>query len=156
EQLRAMVEDRAPDFDITSLRWRMCMTTTGIALDPTAAVAAALVGHVRRVVVNGEGRIIDFGHRKRLFTGAAREAALVQAVLDSTRGRCLWPGCGRRRCQVDHTTEWQHGGPTDLANADWLCLRHNVLKSRGYTTWRDPAGHWHTFRPDGTEIAITG
>jgi hypothetical protein len=24
--------------------------------------------------------------------------------------------------------------------------------TRGYRTWRDPDGHWHHYRPDGTEI----
>jgi hypothetical protein len=33
-----------------------------------------------------------------------------------------------------------------------LCARHNRWKQHGYRTWRDPTGHWHTHRPDGTEI----
>jgi hypothetical protein len=24
--------------------------------------------------------------------------------------------------------------------------------TRGYRTWRDPDGHWHHYRPDGTEV----
>jgi hypothetical protein len=26
------------------------------------------------------------------------------------------------------------------------------LKNKGYRTWRDPDGLWHTYRPDGTEL----
>jgi hypothetical protein len=33
-----------------------------------------------------------------------------------------------------------------------MCPRHNRFKNRGYRTIRDPHGHWHTYRPDGTEI----
>jgi len=154
EQIAAIAESRAPEFDTRSLRWRLCATTNGVPVDPAAAVAAALVGHVRRLVVDSSGRIIDVGRRQRIFTGAAREAALIQALLDVSDGRCLWPGCGRRRnCQVDHTTEWQHDGVTDLANAGLLCARHNRHRSHGYTVWRDPEGRWHTYRPDGTELA---
>lgn len=153
EQVAALIEDRPPDFDTTSLRWRLCTTTNGVPVDPATVVAAALVGHVRRVVIDGSGRIIDVGRRRRLFTGAAREAALIQALLDTSDGRCLWPGCGRRRnCQVDHTTEHHDGGATDLANSGLLCGRHNRHKSRRYTLWRDPTGRWHVRRPDGTEL----
>ena len=30
---------------------------------------------------------------------------------------------------------------------------HNRFKTRGYRTWRDAHRRWHTYRPDGTEIA---
>jgi hypothetical protein len=33
-----------------------------------------------------------------------------------------------------------------------MCSHHNRWKATGYTTWRDPHGHWHHYRPDGTEI----
>jgi hypothetical protein len=33
-----------------------------------------------------------------------------------------------------------------------LCGWHNRFKTRGYTTHRDQHGHWHHYRPDGTEI----
>ena len=59
-----------------------------------------------------KGRIINLGYRSRIFTGGARQAAVLQAALDGD-GRCLWPGCGLRRCQIDHTDEWATvGSPT--------------------------------------------
>lgn len=153
EELTALVEGRIPDFDTIDPNRLWSTTTTGTWVDPLQVVAAALVGHVRRVVVDGEGRIIDFGRRKRLFTGAAREAAVIQAVLDRIGGRCLWPGCGRRRTQLDHNQEWHRDhGDTDLRNSGPFCGCHNLLKTTGYRTWRDATGIWHLQRPDGTEI----
>ncbi|WP_276968226.1 HNH endonuclease signature motif containing protein, partial [Desertimonas flava] len=117
------------------------------------AVVAAFYGHVRRVVVDAAGVVIDLGRRSRLFTGTARDAAILQGVLDRN-GRCTHPGCGRdSHCQIDHLTEWQHGGSTDLVNAGIGCGHHNRVKSTsGFSTRRDPHGHWHTYRPDHTEI----
>ena len=86
------------------------------------------------------------GRKQRLFTGSAREAALLQGT------RCFWPGCGRPRTHIDHTIDWQHHGPTDPANAGPGCPRHNRHKNHGYTVWRDEHGRWHTIRPDDTEI----
>jgi hypothetical protein len=118
-------------------------------------VAAALIGHVRRVGLGAGGVITDLGRRSRLLTGSARTAALLQASLDDA-GQCLWPGCINRRCQVDHTLEWiADDGGTNTATSGPLCPRHNRWKTRGYRTWRDPTGTWHTRRPDGTAITTT-
>ena len=131
---------------------RFCTTATGAPLDPVAVALHAVLGHVRRVVIGGDGVIIDLGRRQRLFRGSARHAALLQGVLDRN-GRCLWPGCGRHHhCQIDHTSEWSDDGSTDVANSGIVCGHHNVFKTRGYTCRRDPNGRWHTYRPDHTEI----
>jgi hypothetical protein len=29
---------------------------------------------------------------------------------------------------------------------------HNRFRQQGFTVYRDEHGHWHTLRPDGTEI----
>ena len=57
--------------DVGHLR---CRATSGVAVDPADAVVASLVGHVRRVVLDTDGVIIDLGRRRRLFTGSARSA----------------------------------------------------------------------------------
>jgi hypothetical protein len=150
-QLAAMAAGEQPSFDATDLAHQRCRTTNGIPIDPADAVTASVIGRVRRVLVGPDGVIIDLGRRSRTFTGSARDAALLQAALDGD-GRCLWPGCGHHRCQIDHTQPWGQGGPTALPNAGPLCPRHNRWKTRGYRTWRDPTGVWHTHRPDGTEI----
>src|SRR5690606_7607712 len=128
-------------------QWR-CETTHGTLVDPHHAVAAAIHGHIRRVVFDSAGNVIDLGRRRRLFTGSARQAVLLQSR------RCVWPGCHlpAGRCQTDHTQPWQHHGPTTPTNASPLCARHNRWKNHGYHVWRDPHGHWHTYRPNGTEL----
>jgi 5-methylcytosine-specific restriction endonuclease McrA len=55
-------------------------------------------------------------------------------------------------CEIDHLHPHSQGGVTDQANGAPLCGRHNRWKQKGYTTWRDPTGTWHTHRPNGTEI----
>ncbi len=111
-------------------------------------LAAALTGHVRRVVFDTAGVIIDLGRRSRLFTGGARDAVMLGDRW------CMWPGCGLRsgRCQTDHSTPWADQGPTTPDNGAAACGRHNRRKQRGYRTTRDNNGHSHTYRPDGTEI----
>ena len=151
-QLAAMATGEQPSFDAADLAHQRCRTTSGVPVDPADAVAASLIGRVRRVLLDADGVIIDLGRRSRTFTGSARDAALLQAALDSD-GRCLWPGCGLHRCQIDHTHDM---GPRRASppcrNAGPLCPRHNRWKTRGYRCWRDPTGAWHTYRPDGTEI----
>lgn len=138
----------------TDAATRRCQTLGGAPVHPTEAVAAALVGHVRRVVVDGDGCVIDLGRRRRLFTGAARDAALLQGALQHPDGlRCLWPGCHRRHgLEVDHREPAARGGPTDQANAQILCGVHNRLKEHGFRPVRRPDGRWTIIRPDGTPI----
>jgi hypothetical protein len=115
-------------------------------------LAAALCGRVRRVVLDTAGVVIDLGRRARLFTGGARDAVLLGDRW------CMWPGCDLRsgRCQTDHSTPWAADGPTRPDNGGPACGRHNRWKQRGYNTVRDQTGHWHTYRPDGTEIGYVG
>jgi hypothetical protein len=125
---------------------RRCETIDGDLVDPCDAVVAALVGQVRRVVFNSAACTINLGVASRLFRGASRLAVWLQGT------RCLWPGCGRHHCEIDHSRAWHDHGRTDPDNAGPACGRHNRWKTRGYHTWRDPDGRWHVYRPDGTEI----
>jgi len=127
---------------------RRSETTGGVLVDPLHAVRAAMFGHVRRVLLDGAGNVIDLGRRRRLFTGAAREAVMLHST------RCIWPGCPTPagRCDADHTHPWQHGGVTAPTNGAPMCPRHDRMKNRGYRVVRDADGVWHTYRPDGTEI----
>lgn len=152
EQLQSVIEARRPNWDTIESSRRWCTTTNGIELDPADVLSACMVGRIRRIVVGADGRVVDVGRAQRFFTAAARDAALIQSVLDRV-GRCLWPGCGHRRTEIDHLQEWHRDdGPSDLANAGWLCPRHNRWKTRGHRVWRDRDGVWHTYRPDGSEI----
>ncbi len=138
---------RVPDvdpFDTT----RVCRSANGIQLNASQAVAHALTGHVRRVVIDAAGTVIDLSRRVRLFSGSARDAAIIQST------RCIWPGCWLRAsaCEADHLHPYGEGGRTNPGDGAPLCGRHNRWKQKGYRTRRDPDGTWHTTRPDGTDI----
>lgn len=136
-----------PDTGSRDPRRRQCVTDRGLLIDPADALAALWIGRIRRVVLDGAGRVIDLGRRRRLFTGAAREAVWLQGC------GCGWAGCDLHPAQVDHLTPWSEGGSTDPTNGDLACGWHNRWKERhGYRTWRDAEGCWHIVRPDGTEI----
>jgi hypothetical protein len=130
-------------------RRRRSETTSGVMLPPAEVLLAMMWGRIRKVMLDPAGVVIDLGRKQRLFTGGARDAVLLQAL------RCLWPGCSMPagRCQADHLIAWSDLGTTEPGNGGPLCGWHNRHKSRGYRVWRDAEGYWHTYRPDGTEIA---
>jgi hypothetical protein len=135
------------------LQDRRCETSTGIQLHPHDVLRAALSGHVRRVVVDSAGVVIDLGRRQRLFTGAARDAAKLMVM------HCEHPGCDlpAEWCDVDHQVEWAAGGATDQSNAGIQCGRHNVAKTRRrWRTRRSITGRNYTIRPDGTIVLPVG
>ncbi len=127
---------------------RRCETANGTLLHPDDVLAASLIGHVRRVVYDSTGTVIDLGRRRRLFTGSARDAVMLQAQ------RCLWPGCDlpASRCEADHLKPWSAAGSTAPVNGAPVCPRHNRAKNRGFATRRDAGGRWRVYRPDGSEL----
>ena len=132
---------------------RRCETSTGIQVHPHDVLRAALAGHVRRVVVDSAGVVVDQGRRQRLFAGAAREAAQLLVL------RCDHPGCDLPAdwCDVDHAVEWADGGTTDQSNAGIRCGRHNVAKTkRRWRIRRAHDGRRYTIRADGTIILPVG
>lgn len=151
EQLRRAAGETV-DVDPAESLARRCHTIDGAALHPADVLAAALLGHVRRVVVDAKGAVIDLGTKQRLFTGSARDAAFLQAVLRGPGGlRCLWPGCDAHGgcLQADHRKPAVLGGPTDVDNSDVYCGFHNRIKERGFAPERTPDGDWIIHRPDG-------
>ena len=133
-----------------SERFRLCETVSGAPVSNRDLAIAALLGHIRRVVVDSTGRVIDLGRRSRLFTGAAREAVLLAG------NNCYWPGCDEHsyNLHIDHMSAWsQLHGSTSPHNGAPMCAKHNHAKEHGrITVKRDETG-WHHHRPDGTEIA---
>ena len=126
-------------------QWQ-CETLGGTTLTPGAALAAAMAGHIRRVVIGTSEASIS--QKTRLFTGPLRH--LVQ-TLDTT---CVWAGCDipSDRCQADHITPWRTSQDTSASNGAPLCGKHNRYKEHGYHTHRDTNGNWHIQRPNGTTI----
>ncbi|MGE5211216.1 MAG: DUF222 domain-containing protein, partial [Acidobacteriota bacterium] len=123
-------------------------TQTGRRLHPDDAVNAALIGHIRRVVYDASGTVIDLGRRQRLFRGNSREAVMLLLTT------CIWIGCDRpiAWCDADHSLGWKAHGATVPRNGGGLCRGHNHLKERGYHVYRDDHGEWHIIDPDGNEI----
>jgi hypothetical protein len=132
---------------------RRCETSSGVAIHPRQLLQAAIAGHIRRVIVDSQGVVLDMGRRQRLFTGPAREAAKLLAR------HCQFPGCNvpTRWAQVDHNHEWQHEGRTDQDNANVPCGTHNRFKSRArWRTTRDNHGNTLYVRPDGSTVLPVG
>ena len=143
----------APAVGRSDLINRRCETSTGIVVDPHAALRAMIHGHIRRVVIDPAGVIIDLGRSRRLFVGKAREAAQLLAVTCSKNG-CDIPA---EFCDVDHLDPWNNGGPTDQANAGPLCGTHDREKhARGFTSRRAANGRIYQIRPDGTVVMPAG
>ena len=125
-----------------------CETADGTPVDPYDMLAAATIGKVRRVVLGSSGVVVNMGRKQRLFKGPLRDAVIMQSR------RCTWVGCDRpgEHCEADHVLPWANAGPTNSRNGGPRCSHHNRCRATGYRTWRDPKGHWHHYRPDGTEI----
>ena len=132
---------------------RRCETPNGTPIHPSVILRALLTGHVRRVVLDSRRVITDYGTKQRLFTGLARQAALLLART------CEFPGCAlpAEWSQVDHNHEWHQGGRTDQTNTNIGCGHHNRLKHRQrWRTRRDQHGRAYTIRDDGTIILPAG
>jgi len=129
-------------------RNRFSRTSDGRWVNPAEIVAFAMIGHIRRVVLDSAGVVIDLGRRQRLFTGSARDAAMLSEL------RCYWLGCWipASKCQIDHLHPARAGGRTDPGNGAPGCGRHNRVKEQGFHAWRDTDGEWHLQRPDGTDV----
>ena len=108
----------------------------------------------RLSTTDGSGRVIWNGPMRRRPTTA--DAGYVKA----RDRRCRFPGCRRpaHRAEMDHTAEWQHGGPTIPPNLGMLCKRHHTLKSKGlwqvmqvhdgWFVWRSKLGRTYVVRPE--------
>ena len=74
-------------------------------------------------VLDREGRVLDLGRTRRLFTKAQRIALGLR-----DRG-CTAKGCETTAsgCHAHHDDPWSRGGATDLTNGRLLCPRHHRL-----------------------------
>jgi hypothetical protein len=147
-RLRAIVTGEAVEDDPTRFETACCFTDDGEPISPDHAIAAALIGRVRRIVYDTNGVVVDLGRTSRLYRGSARRAILL------ANRRCAWEGCDAPAATVDHTTEWTtNGGRTDQDNGAPCCNHHNPWRTKhGYRIVRQPDATYHTLRPDGTRI----
>jgi len=151
----ALLDDLAGELapDPEAFLSRRCETPNGSPIHPSVVLRALLTGHVRRVVLDSRGVVIDYGTKQRLFAGLARQAAML---LNRT---CEFPGCTLPAdwSQIDHNHEWHAGGRTDQHNATIGCGHHNRTKHRRrWHTRRDQHGRTYTIRHDGTIILPAG
>lgn len=141
--------DEPPNIDPSTVRDRRCETTDGVPVDPRQLVAAAMLGRIRAIVVDGPGVIVAAGRKRKLFTGALRESIMA---IDPV---CGWLGCNLRAqiAAIDHLVPRSRGGPTDASNSKILCDKHNIFKhTAGYDIERRPDGTILIRRPDGSQL----
>jgi hypothetical protein len=129
-------------------------TTTGITITPRDVLAASVIAEVRRVVIDSAGVVVDAGRKRRLFTGTARDMALLLAHSCGHLG-CTVPA---DRCDVDHLAEWERDdGGTDQTNALPRCSAHNPWKTaNGIRSRRNQHGDVIDIRLDGTPMTPIG
>ena len=91
-------------------------TQSGRRLHPDDAVNAALANHIRRVVYDSSGTVIELGRRSRLFRGSSRDAMMLLTM-------CVWIGCDQpvAWCDADHSLGWKAHGATVPRNGQPLC-----------------------------------
>ncbi len=146
-----LLEDLMADpAGLSSIR---CETDRGVPVHPHDVLTAVLAGHIRRVVLDSDGHVIDYGRTKRLFEGPARDAAKLLIR------RCQHPGCDLPAgwSHVDHNDEWGDDGETNQTNAGVLCAKHNNAKHRlGLHRKRAANGLDYTIRKNGTIILPVG
>ena len=102
-----------------------------------------------------------------LHTDTYQRTTAIDRHLRARDRRCRWPGCTAPaiRCEVDHTTDWAHGGTTQVGNLACLCQRHHTQKQftrwtvnqigNGVLEWTSPAGRVYTDHPDPYSPALT-
>ena len=103
----------------------------GTHLSRAAVRELAVRAHVRRVVFDPDGEILDLGKPRRFFSNAQRLAAsILQPV-------CAC-GCGldAQLCEADHDTEVRDGGLTDLRELVFRCRRSHSMKTARRTRSR--------------------
>ncbi len=146
--------DGAYSDPFADLLGQYCETDNGVAVLGDDVLRAAMAGHIRRMVIDSKGVVVDLGRRRRLFTGAARVALKLMIR------HCGHVGCdiGQQSCQIDHIDEWvRDGGATDVDNGKLKCGGHNRDKHRlGLTERTDRTGKLIQYRPDGTPITPVG
>lgn len=88
-----------------------------------------------------------------------RPSAELRRRLAVRDQHCRFPGCRvpLSRCDIDHTVDAQHGGPTSSDNLAYLCRGHHVVKhhggwqvdqdATGTLNWRSPTGRQHAEPP---------
>ncbi|PJJ71309.1 uncharacterized protein DUF222 [Diaminobutyricimonas aerilata] len=125
-----------------------------IDIDTARRLTADAPSFTRILTHPDTGALLSLGRTRYRPTRAMRDWLRLRD------GTCRAPGCGRHadRCDLDHTTDWAHGGTTDHDNLAHLCRAHHTLKHHtgwelragpapGVMEWVSPLGYIHTTDP---------
>ena len=120
--------------------------------DASAHELAAQASHWERVRVDDETGTI-------LSVDRYRPSEEMRRFITARDQRCRFPGCRvpANRCDIDHTVDAAHGGPTSTDNLGSICRGHHTLKHHsgwrvkqrpnGTFEWTSPTGRKHLDRP---------
>jgi hypothetical protein len=125
-----------------------------IAIETALDLAAEAPSFTRILTHPETGAVLSVGRDRYAVPADLRTWLRVRD------GTCRFPGCSRgaRLCEIDHTTDWQHGGETSHENLAHLCPAHHRLKhmtswrvrqrDRGAIEWTSPAGKRYSTEPE--------
>ncbi|HEV7950591.1 MAG TPA: DUF222 domain-containing protein [Glaciihabitans sp.] len=101
-----------------------------IAPDMAREIAAHAPSFTRLLTHPETGVVLSVG---RDYYKVPADLKRWLGVRDET---CRFPGCNRAAmyCDLDHTVDWQYGGPTSADNLANLCPAHHNVKT--YTGWQ--------------------
>ncbi|GAB2889170.1 hypothetical protein GCM10027027_00140 [Neomicrococcus lactis] len=116
--------------DLDTLQGRLAAEGTFLShsaqlgpVDPGMIRQLACNAQLLPVMLNGEGKVLDVGEPKRLFTTQQRRI-LYARDLGCTAPGCTVPADG---CDAHHVLEWSKGGPTTIDNGALVCHHHHQL-----------------------------
>ena len=112
---------------------RISELQNGTVIEPSAAVRLALEGHVRRMVYDTPGIILNYGRSVRFATGTLRQ------LIEVRDRACDHQSCDipATQCEIDHHDEWQDGFATEADNLRARCPWHHRWKLKFHIS-RDP------------------
>jgi hypothetical protein len=120
----------------------------GTAVAPETIERWSCDSAIIRHVVKGASEPLDIGRRTSVWTAAQRRAISVR-----DNGRCRWPHCWRRTCDIHHVIWYKRGGVTAVCNGCLLCPHHHTfVHEHRFTISGEPNATLSFHRPDGTIV----
>jgi hypothetical protein len=125
-----------------------------IDLSTARELAAAAPSFTRLLTHPETGAVLSVGRTRYAVPADLRTWLRVRD------GTCRFPGCSRaaRKCELDHTKDWQFDGETEHNNLAHLCKSHHRLKHMtpwnahhrpgGVLEWTSPSGRAYTTEPE--------
>ncbi len=130
--LDTLLDGTVPGWILTGLAGRIQATS-----DTIHRWVDAHGADCRLVVLDDVGEVVGVGRRQRFADGWLRDAIIARDLHD-TAPCSTTPAM---HCHVDHVTDWEAGGRTDVDNLGLLSARWNQAKGRrDWTLKRHPDG----------------